>query len=63
MDKLYTTREAAEILGYSMEAMRKSRKPNGRLAGSSPPKHIKLGSRVRYEQSALDAWITKNTKG
>ena len=59
---LFSTKEAANYLGYSSGAIRTSRK-TGFLADFEAPPHIKLGksikSHVRYEKSALDEWIAR----
>jgi len=59
---LFSTRQAANYLGYSTGAMRMSRK-TGFLADFEAPAHIKLGksakSHARYEKAALDEWIER----
>lgn len=59
---LFSTRQAADYLGYSCGAIRTSR-ITGLLADFEAPPHIKLGksikSHVRYEKKALDEWIEK----
>lgn len=57
-DKPYlTTREAADILGYSEQTLAQSRNTK-MLGGSDAPPHIKRGRMVRYKRSDLDAWMT-----
>ena len=59
---LFSTRQAANYLGYSLGAMRISRM-SGLLGGIKAPNHIKLGvsdkSHARYEKSELDGWIER----
>lgn len=52
MDKLLTTKEAAERLGMASGTLE-----NWRVNGIGP-RYVKVGSRsIRYEASALDAWL------
>lgn len=55
--QLYTEAEAAEYIGFSFHTLKRSRL--GRPMGGSeePPKHIKIGSNVRYKKTDLDSWI------
>jgi predicted DNA-binding transcriptional regulator AlpA len=56
-DKPYlTTKEAADILGYSEQTLAQSRNTKV-LGGSDAPLHIKKGRMVRYRRSDLDDWI------
>lgn len=55
---LLTTREAAEYIGYSHQALRTSRMDGKTLGGREPPKHVRIGKMsVRYKLTDLDAWI------
>ncbi len=57
-DKPYlTTKEAADILGYSEQTLAQSRNSKTLGGGEAPP-FIKRGRMVRYERSALDTWMT-----
>ncbi len=57
-DKPYlTTKEAADILGYSEQTLAQSRNSK-KLGGSEAPPYIKRGRMVRYVRAELDAWIT-----
>lgn len=55
-DKLLTTKEAAEILGYKPYTLKLARQAN-KLGGKEPPKVTMLGTTVRYKKSDLLAWI------
>lgn len=58
MKALLTTREAAEYLGYGVQAMKNSRAEGGKLGGIEPPKHTNVGEKtVRYKRTDLDKWI------
>jgi hypothetical protein len=58
MKALLTTREAAEYLGYSVQAMNTSRGKGKKLGGIDPPKHTNVGDKtVRYKRTDLDKWI------
>lgn len=58
MKALLTTREAAEYLGYGVQAMKISRGEGGKLGGIDPPAHTKVGGKtVRYKRTDLDKWI------
>jgi len=58
MKALLTTREAAEYIGYSEDALNASRSGKKELGGIEPPIHTKVGDRtVRYKLTDLDAWI------
>lgn len=52
-----TTREAAAYLGLKEQTLRVWRH-QGRKCG---PPFTKLGHKVVYRRSALDAWLAKNT--
>jgi predicted DNA-binding transcriptional regulator AlpA len=57
-DKPYlTTKEAADILGYSEQTLAQSRNSKT-LGGTEAPPHIKNGRMVRYSRAELDAWLT-----
>lgn len=57
-DKPYlTTKEAADILGYSEQTLAQSRNTKT-LGGTDAPPFIKNGRMVRYVRTELDAWIT-----
>lgn len=57
-DKPYlTTKEAADILGYSEQTLIQSRNTKTLGGGEAPP-HIKNGRMIRYVRAELDAWIT-----
>lgn len=52
MDKLLTTKEAAERLGLASGTLE-----NWRVSGIGP-RYVKVGSRsIRYEAAALDEWL------
>lgn len=56
-DKPYlTTKEAADILGYSAQTLAQSRNTK-KLGGSTAPVHIQKGRAVRYARVDLDAWM------
>ena len=58
MKALLTTKEAAEYIGYSEQALNTSRVNEKTLGGITPPRHMKVGNRtVRYKLTDLDAWI------
>jgi len=58
MKALLTTKEAAEYIGYSEQALNTSRVNDKTIGGIKPPKHIKVGNRtVRYKLTDLDAWV------
>jgi len=58
MKALLTTKEAAEYIGYSEDALNASRSGKKELGGIEPPKHTKVGGRtIRYKLTDLDAWI------
>jgi predicted DNA-binding transcriptional regulator AlpA len=57
-DKPYlTTKEAADILGYSEQTLIQSRNTKT-LGGSEAPPFIKRGRMVRYSRAELDTWLT-----
>lgn len=57
-DKPYlTTKEAADILGYSEQTLIQSRNTKTLGGGEAPP-FIKRGRMIRYVRAELDAWIT-----
>lgn len=57
MQKILTTIEAAEYLGYSEYTLRKSRS-TGELCGIKTPDFMRWGGRsIRYTKDSLDAWI------
>ena len=56
MPRYLKTEEAAEHAGFSGSCFRKLR-----CWGGGPP-FIKVGSAVRYDQSALDAWMAERTR-
>lgn len=57
-DRLFTTPDAARYInlgsGNTMEVWRSTGNPN-------QPDYIRVGRRIYYKQSALDAWIDANT--
>ncbi|MAZ17622.1 MAG: excisionase [Ahrensia sp.] len=55
-DRLISTREAAEVLGVSSSYLAKSR-----LTGEGP-RFIKIGARVLYRPSDLDAWLSERSR-
>ena len=58
MKALLTTKEAAEYIGYSEQALNTSRCGDKLLGGIEPPKHTKIGSKtIRYKPSDLEAWV------
>lgn len=62
-DKPYlTTKEAADILGYSEQTLAQSRHSKT-LGGSEAPPFIKRGRMVRYVRTELDAWLTGGVWG
>ena len=57
-DKPYlTTKEAADILGYSEQTLIQSRNTKVLGGGEAPP-YIKNGRMIRYVRAELDTWIT-----
>ncbi len=60
MEKLlYTSKEAAQMIGCSEYSLRLSRL-NGMLMGVDAPKSIKIGKKsVRYEAEELHSWVEK----
>ena len=60
-DMFLNTEEAAQYLGYSVDAIRKSR-VTGRLGGSAAPIHIKKGYRVEYAKAELLEWQSRGVK-
>ena len=61
LEMFLTTAETAKYLGYSDDAIRKSR-VDGRLSGAPAPKFIKLGYRVKYSKADLVEWVAENSK-
>lgn len=58
MKALLTTKEAAEYIGYSEQALNTSRGKGKTLGGKNPPQHVKVGRKtVRYRLTDLDEWI------
>lgn len=56
--KLLTPIQVADMIGVTEWCLR-----NWRHKGNKGPKFIKLGERfVRYRQSDVDAWLTKNER-
>lgn len=58
MSKLLKTKELAEMLSVSYQALRTSR-TTGLLLGVEAPKHLKMGQTVRYELETVEAWLNK----
>lgn len=56
MKALFSSREAAEYLGYSTYSMERSR-TTGTLGGIKAPEHVKVGRTVKYKKEALDSWV------
>ena len=56
MKKLFSSKEAAQYLGYSNPTMVKSR-VEGTLGGRPAPEHIKMGFAVKYDIEDLNQWI------
>ncbi len=57
MKTLFTEKEAAEYIGYSIHSLRKSRQTN-MLAGIAPPAFTRIGTRtIRYKKHDLDQWV------
>jgi len=58
--KLYSTKEAAIYLGFSVATLKSSRSSKI-LAGVKPPKHSSIGTRsIRYHVDDLEDWIDEN---
>ncbi|WP_454104257.1 helix-turn-helix transcriptional regulator [Methylorubrum extorquens] len=55
-ERLLTTSDAAEHLGLGVHRLEKLR-----ISGGGP-EFIKLGRSVRYERTALDAWIAASRR-
>ena len=54
---LFTSKEAANYLGYPENTLRVSRM-SGFLSGHPAPLHIKIGKKtIRYKRDELDKWI------
>jgi len=59
-DKMLTTRQAAQYLGYSVHTLRAWRKlTSGRMGGPGYNKKPGRNGAVRYRQSVLDKWLAK----
>ncbi len=56
--KRMNSQEAAKYLGISDSALRQSRTENAKHLGLIPPPYYKLGRRVMYDSSELDAWLS-----
>ena len=61
MKALLKSREAAEYIGYSDVAIRRSRFTKT-LGGIEAPIYLKIGRTVRYEVAELDKWIAAISK-
>lgn len=57
---LFNTRQAAEYLVLAVATLNNSRY-TGLLGGVKAPPFRKLGRTIRYEKSALDAWLAQFT--
>jgi predicted DNA-binding transcriptional regulator AlpA len=57
-----TTKQAADILGYSEQTLAQSRS-SGVLGGGKAPPYIKRGKMVRYVRAELDAWMSGGIYG
>ncbi len=55
---LFTTKEAAQFLGFKPSTLRNSRYI-GRLAGVKAPAYKKIGSVCRYDRMVLDNWLAQ----
>ena len=57
-----TTREAAQYIGFSVDAMKKSR-IQGSLCGERPPKFVRIGKKtIRYLINDLDEWLNQRDR-
>lgn len=52
------TKQAADFLGFSQSTIANSRY-TGLLGGVKSPPYRKLGKSIRYEQLALDDWLSQ----
>lgn len=55
---LLSTKEAAKYLGLQPSTLRNARS-TGKLAGTTPPAYLKIGTIVRYEKEVLDSWLNQ----
>ncbi len=56
--KLFDNKQAANYLGFSPTTLNNSRY-TGLLGGVKAPPYRKLGKSIRYEQFALDTWLSQ----
>lgn len=56
-----TNKEAAEYIGCAPSTLKQSRSSE-KLFGKVPPKHLKMGTSVRYKLSTLDEWMSQFTE-
>lgn len=61
MEKLLNSKQVAERLGFTDQALRASRL-SGVLCGVDTPIFFKIGTRVKYKESDIQAWIENNLK-
>ncbi|MFQ3249629.1 MAG: putative DNA-binding transcriptional regulator AlpA [Glaciecola sp.] len=54
--ELNKTKEVAEFLNVAPQSLRISRL-NGKLLGTTAPKHIKVGRTVFYKKKDIQAWL------
>ena len=57
---LFTETETAEHLRLSKSFLRQARLYGVRPGHIEPPPHLKLGRVIRYEASAIEAWIERH---
>ncbi len=54
--KWYSSKQAADYLGYKEGTLRLGRS-QGQLSGKAHPEFKKIGRAVRYDKAVLDQWI------
>ncbi len=59
--RLLTEPEAAQYLGFSRQFLRDARYLGQTRAGATCPPYVRVGRSIRYDVTALDAWIQEHT--
>lgn len=59
--QMMTSKEAADYLGYAENTLREAR-VRGNLAGVEAPPYVKMGRKIHYDKTDLDAWKSQFRK-